>query len=373
MKIKTVTCQHVYNYGATLQAYALQEFLESDGNDVDIIDYRLPLHIRYELFTPFPEGRVYNLICKFPFLRYLITPIKNRKMLKTWGRKKAFDRFDKTYLHLTKETYRSYESLRDCNIDADVLIAGSDQIWNPEYENGTDLGYYLDFGQSDLKRISYAASFGVSEISEKQAAFVKKELAKFSSISVRECDGVRILQNIGIPAVQCVDPVFLLSSQEWIKLLQLKLKKHKYVLVYDFNHDNAKMESFVLTLAKSKGLKIIAINDADNTPYADVQINNAGPKEFLEYLLNAEYVVGTSFHATAFSLIFNKNFATFPLKGLSNSSRMLSLLQKLDLRDRFDVDDVSVMDKLINWEKKNEILFEDSQRSKDYLINAINN
>ena len=55
MKIKTVTCQHVYNYGATLQAYALQKFLESDGNDVDIIDYRLPLHIRYELFTPFPK------------------------------------------------------------------------------------------------------------------------------------------------------------------------------------------------------------------------------------------------------------------------------------------------------------------------------
>ena len=83
MIIKTITCHHVYNYGATLQAYALQSYLESLGHKVGIIDYRLPTHIRYELFKPYPNGRYYKITKKLPMLNYLITPIKNRSMFKT--------------------------------------------------------------------------------------------------------------------------------------------------------------------------------------------------------------------------------------------------------------------------------------------------
>ena len=372
MKIKTVTCQHVYNYGATLQAYALQQYLESQGNDVEIIDYRLPLHIRYELFTPFPMGRAYKLICALPFLRFVIAPYRNRKMLKTWGRKIAFDAFDRKYLHLTESTYKTYNELNEADITADVFIAGSDQIWNPEYENGKDLGYYLNFGDSKARRLSYAASFGVSSITEQQAKFVKEQLEKFSYVSVREVAGIDILNKIGIHATLCVDPVFLLSKDEWIANLNLKVKSGNYIMVYDFNHDNSKMESFVQKLSEKTGLKILAVNDESNTPYADVQVNNAGPREFLEYIYNADYVVATSFHATAFSLIFNKKFMTYPLGVLANSSRMENLLGLVGMRDRFNGDNINMMLDDVDWLKINKILADYSIKSKEYLFHAIN-
>ena len=132
MNIKTMTCHHVYNYGATLQAYALQTYLESQGHNVEIIDYRLPTHIRYELFMPYPKGRMYELIKKIPILKYIVCPYRNIKMLQTWGRKKAFDDFDKRFLHLSSVTYRNINEIRKNPPNADVYIAGSDQIWNTD-------------------------------------------------------------------------------------------------------------------------------------------------------------------------------------------------------------------------------------------------
>lgn len=374
MKIKTITCQHVYNYGATLQAYALQNYLESQGHEVEVIDYRLSSHIRYELFTLFPVGRAYKLVSAFPFLRFIIPPYKNRHMLKTWGRKKAFDTFDRKYLHLTEQTYRTYEELKHSDLDADVYIAGSDQIWNPEYDNGRDLGYYLNFGNRNTKKISYAASFGVSSISKEQAEFVKEQLSSFSHISVRETSGVEILKEIGFRAVACVDPVFLLRREDWIVNLNLKTtSKLKYIMVYDFNHDNHKMASFVQCLSKQTGLKVLSVNDASNAYYADIQINDAGPKEFLEYIYNAEFVVASSFHATAFSLIFNKKFVTYPLGVLSNSSRMENLLNLVGLRDRFCCDNINVIQNNIDWTHVNKLLVDYSAKSKEYLREAIFN
>lgn len=373
MNIKTVTCQHVYNYGATLQAYALQNYLESKGHEVEVVDYRLASHIRYELFTLYPVGRAYRLVCAFPILRYVISPYRNRFMLKTWGRKKAFDTFDKKYLHLTQRTYRTYDELKCSGLTADVFIAGSDQIWNPEYENGKDLGYYLDFGDRNAKRISYAASFGVSTISDEQAQFVKHLLESFSHVSVREKAGVEILRKIGVQAVQCVDPVFLLNREEWVANLGLKVNKDKYIMIYDFNHDNPKMASFVQRLSEHTGLKILSVNDDSNAYYADIQVNNAGPKEFLEYIYNAEFVVASSFHATAFSLIFNKKFVTYPLGVLSNSSRMENLLDLVGLHERFCCDDIDVIQKNIDWTNINSLLADYSAKSKEYLHNAVLN
>lgn len=374
MNIKTITCQHVYNYGATLQAYALQNYLVTKGHKVEVIDYRLSSHIRYELFTLYPVGRAYKLVCMLPFLRYVISPYRNRHMLKTWGRKKAFDIFDKKFLHLTQQTYSTYEELKRSGLTADVFIAGSDQIWNPEYENGRDLGYYLNFGNRNAKRISYAASFGVSAISDAQAEFVKCQLEKFSHVSVRETAGVEILKKIGIQAVSCVDPVFLLSREEWIANLGLKFANDKkYIMVYDFNHDNPKMASFVKRLSEQTGMKILSVNDDSNAYYADVQINDAGPKEFLEYILNAEFVVASSFHATAFSLIFNKKFVTYPLGVLSNSSRMENLLSLVGLIERFNCDDIRIINKKIDWNNVNQLLKDSSIKSKEYLHNAIFN
>lgn len=372
MDIKVITCHHVYNYGATLQAFALQSYLKARNNDVGIIDYRLPVHIRYELFTPYPAGFCYELIKRFPILNYIITPIKNRNMLRTWGRKKSFDKFDKTFLNILPPTYHSSFEIKNNPPNGEVFIAGSDQIWNPQMPNGTDYSYYLDFGDVNIKRISYAASFGVNEISFEQGEFVKKQLEKFNAISVREKSGLEILKKIGIPAVRCVDPVFLLSCSEWIDLLNLDRNCHGYIMVYDFTHDDPNIRAFTKRLAEKKNLKILAINDYENTPYADLQINNAGPIEFLQYLMNAKYVVANSFHATAFSLIFHKNFATFPLKSQANPARMTDLLRSVNLLNHFQASSIDIIDEEINWDELDKSMAKDIKYSKCYLENSIN-
>lgn len=367
MKIKTVTCHHVYNYGATLQAYALQTYLEMAGNDVEIIDYRLPTQTRYQLFTPFPAGRAYEAIKKLPWLRYVICPFRNRKMLLTWGRKRAFDDFDYRFLHITPVTYHNIKEIRNNPPEADLYIAGSDQIWNTETSNGTDEGYYLDFGSPDIRRISYAASFGVSKIQDELKDFVATELRKFEKLSVRETAGLKILNDLGLNGTLVVDPVFLLSKEQWINNLRLSKTDENYILLYDFLHDDTSIRDFSKSLAKHTGLRILSVNDISEAPYADVQVNNAGPKEFLQYIMNARYVVSNSFHATAFSLIFNKEFATFPLVSQHNSSRMENLLQDMNMSDRLSPGDITIFDRQINWGDVAACLSPSVSRSKDFL------
>ena len=370
MNIKTMTCHHVYNYGATLQAYALQTYLESQGHNVEIIDYRLPTHIRYELFMPYPKGRMYELIKKIPILKYIVCPYRNIKMLQTWGRKKAFDDFDKRFLHLSSVTYRNINEIRKNPPNADVYIAGSDQIWNTDALNGKDLGYYLDFGNKNIRRISYAASFGISKIKVGLEDFVARELRKFNKISVREKTGLDILKRLGLNGTLVVDPVFLLSKEQWLCNLNLKEKEGNYILLYDFLHDDVAIRNFALALSKKKKLKIVSVNDISEAPYADIQINNAGPIEFLQYLLNATYVVSNSFHATAFSLIFQKEFATFSLISQHNSTRMEDLLQCVGLEYRLNPVNIQIF-RTVDWEKVSTTLLNLIVGSKNFLNTQI--
>lgn len=370
MKIRTMTCHHVYNYGASLQAFALQHYLESIGHDVKIIDYRLPCHVRYEFFTPRPGSKCAKIVSKYPYLKYLLSPIANRGDLKMWGRKKAFDFFDKKYLHLTSR-YKTKEQLVSHPPHADVYIVGSDQVWNPTYPYWNDLGYFLSFGDKSVKRISYAASFGVASIPDSKNDYYKEQLSIFDRLSVREQSGVSIINHLGLSAIQCIDPVFLLSEKEWIDTLGLKKQKRNYILVYDFLHNDSRMMDYVVRLSKETGLKIVSVNDYSDTPYADEQINDAGPIDFLTLILNAEYVICNSFHATVFSIIFRKRFVTFPLVGHSNSSRMKDILNMLSLDDLFNPSDLSYIRKTVDYDNIMVIMQSMIDKSKKYLNESL--
>mgnify|MGYP002673120259 CR=1 FL=1 len=375
MKIKTITCQHVYNYGASLQAYALQHYLESLGHDVEIIDFNPWFHCdRYNPFWMSKNaiGRAANLIKVFPFLRYLWCPLKafRRGMFKTWGRKAAFDAFEKDYYHLTPIKYYSSEVLKQKAPKADIYVAGSDQIWNTFSENGKESGYYLDFGDETVKRISYAASLATSTIKEECKDFVKEKLARFSSISVRETTGAKLLAELGVNDVSVVlDPVFLLDKTEW-RQLSVKgnlygLAPDSYLLVYDFLGSDANMSSFVREFAKTRSLKVVSINDFSERDYVDININNAGPLEFLALIDNAACVIASSFHATAFSVILEKEFYTFNLKGYNNSSRMQDFLSSIGLQDRMNPANSSLSN--IDWKGVSSILADKIQTSKKFL------
>ena len=338
MNILTITCHDVYNYGASLQAYALQFFLEKNGYDYKIIDYKPEYLSRKDhLFTIGPSSKYYDLYKLLGPFGFFLALYIHRKKIKFWRRKHAFDLFRLHYLKLTERYNSPSEIMRHPPI-GDVYITGSDQVWNPEMPNGKDDVFFLAFVPEDRKRISYAASFGITEIKDQQLkSHISTLLKEFDWISVRESSGVRLAKNLGIQAVHVLDPVFLLSKQEWKTLL--KNSDHlrcKYLLVYFLGEKNSSIEIEAKYIAKQKKLKIVSINDGNKQlAFADININSAGPIDFLSLISNADFVISTSFHATAFSIIFERQFFVFPIMGQNNQSRMTDLLDMLNLSERF--------------------------------------
>lgn len=378
MKIKTITCHHVYNYGATLQAYALQHFLESQGHDVEIIDFNPWFHRdRYNIWFLFPEGKKAKLMRLLPPLKWIYLPYSKWRsgMFATWGRKAAFESFEKKYYHLTNEKYLNSDQLKKNPPEADLYIAGSDQIWNTQSYNGKEPGYYLDFGKDSIKRISYAASLATSQIADGWSDFVKEKVSKLDSVSVREATGVKQLSDLGISNVtQVLDPVFLLTAEEWRRLAKnakdYGVKKASYVLLYDFLGNDASMREFTVDYARTNKLQIVSVNDFKPRDYADININDAGPLEFISLIDNAACVIGSSFHATAFSVILEKDFYTFSLIGQDNSSRMRDFLKMLSLEKRMNVDDFECSEE-IEWFQVEKNLKKTYNESKLWLNNML--
>ena len=293
MKICTITCQHAYNYGARLQTFALARFLQQQGYDVQVIDYR-PDYMRNEvqlLFWPGLSIKQWGkLILQFP------------ERLRAKRRQPYFDNFSKTYIPLTKRIYWSIDELRADSPEADVYIAGSDQIWNTEFHNGTDPGYYLDFGDKSVRRISYAASFATPDILPSAREFVISNLDRFDAISVREHSALGIIKSLGYTATEVLDPVFLLPKQQWQDLADNTGKAERYVLVYDFMN-SPKVREQAKRVAAEKNLKIYTIGDK-RLRYADRNFIYASPLTFLGLIKHAAHIVSNSFHGTAFAMIF---------------------------------------------------------------------
>lgn len=364
MKIKTITCHDVYNYGASLQAYALQQYLEMQGHDVQIIDYK-PDYMRnhYKFWYVPSSSRYYARAMKNPVLRFMLCCYFAPNRFSTYGRKLKFDAFKKQYLHLTKR-YLSYRALTDCPPDADVYIAGSDQIWNSNLPNGKDAAYFLQFGSDKTKRISYAASFAIPDVAEEFKALNSAWLRKFDAISVREHTGLSILQSLGINGgVEVLDPVYLLSASEWNEFAGEKpIITTPYILVYDLCLNDDSLRAEAERLSKEFALKIISVDGHFKCPYADKNISNAGPQEFVNMIAHAAYVVTNSFHATSFSLILNRPFSVFYKR--KNISRMADILSHLNLLHCLNAKHPNYD---FNWDDINAHLVEMSQNSINYL------
>ncbi len=329
MKIKTITCHNVYNYGASLQAYALVRHLKDLGHTVEIIDYN-PSYLsnRYDLWSVSPKWSR-NIVLK---LMYWLLKVPAR-LIRDTPRRRAFNRFTKDYLPLTAKTYHSNEELKSDIPQADLLIAGSDQIWNSTYPNGRDPAFYLDFGATASIKASYAASFGTDRLEIGLEKPIKAWLSAFDCISVREETGLTILDAIGMSGIQVMDPAFLLTADEWGELATDQLIRGKYILVYDFENNPAIAE-FATNLSAKTALPIVTL--IDNPCYASGHryINNASPWDFLGLIRNSECIISNSFHGTVFSIIFNKEFFTFGRMHQNVNSRMTNLLHILGLGDR---------------------------------------
>jgi len=368
MKICTITCHDVYNHGASLQAYALMSYLESQGHQVNIIDYKPDyLSNHYQFFSIDNPQWERNFFSKMVYLAIKI-PIR----IWAYQRKVNFDKFRRQYLKLTPTKYKTYQALREQTPSADMYICGSDQIWNTLHKNGKDPAFYLAFVDNPAQKIAYAASLATDKIYDDYEDFVIKNVNQIKHVGVREKKGVQLLQRLGVThAKHVMDPVFLLSKADWDKLATGNFRHQPYILVYDFDNDEL-VQALALKLAQQKDCKIYAVN-LGAYRYADKTFRYVGPDVFIALIRDASAVISNSFHAIVLSLIYGTEFYLTTRKESINV-RMLDLLESMNMTHRL-IKHVNELDNhlqmahdLPSYQARLEVLIE---QSKSFLSTAL--
>ena len=349
MKIGILTFHRAHNYGAVLQAYALQEYLYSLNQKVEFIDYknRKLLEVyRWFNYYRFKTKRIGRVLEEIKLLPY---------------RKRRYEKFD-FFINLKL-------NLSPKNFDLmsyDMIIIGSDQVWNTSLTNGYDKMYWGNFiFRKDCKLISYAASMQ-DEIKEESKDDIKKLLSRFSSISVRETSIAECLRSFVCKDVSVVlDPTLLLTKEQWGNLCHNRIVKEPYLLFYQVRK-NDKAKSIAERVAKQLHLKLIHLS-AGIDLHNSVDVIDSGPIEFVNLFKYANFVVCTSFHGTVFSIIFNVPFYSVLLND-GKDSRAVDLLSKLGLADRGIASYEEKELKLeIEWQKVERKLTELKKDSENYL------
>ena len=369
MKINVITRHSVPNYGSILQSYATQKTIEKLGHESEIINYT-----RYEerynnLANTLIKGKKWD---KNPITRVLYKVIQTPNYAKMY---KKFAKYRKELLKETELEYGSLEELKNNIPNADVFCSGSDQIWGKIGTAEYDEAYFLEFAKNK-KCISYASSFGKTELTDNLKKNIKRLLKKYSSILVREDSAKEILKNQGFNNVEHVlDPTLLLDNQTWINLAnKAKIKSDDYVLVYQL-HDNKEFDNYAKEFAMKKNLKLLRVSASlHHITRSGKLIYLPTPYEFLSYFNNAKYILTDSFHATVFSIIFNKKFIDI-LPANKTGTRIESVLNLLGIENRLlkSYNDFESIDRNIDYNKVNLKLEEERKKSIELFQKAIEN
>jgi len=323
MKIGIYTLHANYNYGALLQAYAMQKVLERAGHQAELVNLS-PLTAEEE-----NESKLFSWRFKS-----ILTSLYSRGSFKVQKKHARFRKFH-SQMNLSKRYY-SLDEIYKNPPEYDIHLVGSDQVWNLERGFPKKSLYFLDFLKSEKIKVSYAASFGTQAIDEKCYEPLKKALMTFNAISVREKDGVNIIKNAaGLVAEQVLDPTFLLDAREWESLIAPKpLIKGKYIFCYGFDNSE-KSQAMVAAIRERLRFPVVIASVSVFPPRKikrDKFIQDAGPIEFLDLVRNAAFVCTGSYHGVAFAIHFRKSF--FAAIHPTRNSRMESLLKKLGLEHR---------------------------------------
>lgn len=367
MKVAVITRHAITNYGSLLQALATQQVIENLGHSCEIIDYIRDneSYQKHEktLLARKPEWN------NNPLRKAVYLALRQPESIAAG---KRFEKERSEYLHLTKR-YSSLSELKVSKPIADVYLTGSDQVWGPTEDGSYDSSYCLSFtGESD-KCVSYAASFGRSEMNDRVKNFFSKWLRRYTHISVREDSAVRLLNDLGIHADQVIDPTLLLDSDYWNQFIQ-PIGYKKYVLVYQI-HNDKNVGKYAKAVAKQMNLPLLRVSASFH------QISREGKliwcpdvNTFLSYIKNAECLITDSFHGTAFAINMNTPFVEILPKN-NTGTRNLGILNLVGLSDRVltNLDDITLAFKPIDYERVNAVLKEKREYSLTILKKIIEN
>ena len=348
MRIGITTFNWADNYGALLQAHALQTLLQARGHEVQIVDYRpqitMPLVRRWLSATP--RGCV-------------------RKWEAEWKRG-LFDGFRKKHLTRTPDIFRAAPELRKLSDRFDLLITGSDQVWNPKWlvpsEGLFDL-CFLSFAGENTRRISYAASIGHSDLStltDEWQKMLSDRMKTMDAISVREQSGVELVRQLcGRSDAVCVaDPTLLLGAHQWNALAGPQKTEKKYM--FSFMLHGLERDAAVVCgqIVGKKGIPVFKCDARWTSLHKGYVLPS--PPGWLRCIRGADFVVTNSFHCTVFCLIFHVPFVAVLIDGEKGSmnSRITDLLKAVGLDNRAISPGAKVpldaLHEVINWDGVNQ-------------------
>ncbi|MBC7980914.1 MAG: polysaccharide pyruvyl transferase family protein [Armatimonadetes bacterium] len=357
-QIAIITLHSPHNFGAMLQAYALQTAIASLGHNAEILDY-----------GSHPQApEIFNR-SDLKALPHAFLCFVHRK-----ARYKRFERFAAfadQHMKLTRH-YTDRNSLREHPPQHDVLVCGSDQIWNPTHHDFQP-EFFLHFGQDTARRIAYAPSFGVAEIPGDKQQPLARVTRSIGHLSCRETSGVKVLENItGRHVTHVCDPTLLLTAETWLSIAKAPQDlPGKYILVYALENSPALREAVAkITITLSLPVVCIQVNVRNPDFPCTRVIRDAGPREFLGLVANASYIITNSFHGCVFSILFQKQFFS-PLHGKLNE-RMRDFFSFTGLTDCQDLAvTLKSLPRQIDYEAVHSILNGLITNSKEYLKNAI--
>lgn len=314
-KAGILTFHCVPNYGAVLQAYGMQQALEKYFDHVEMIDYR-PKAVMAE----------YHVI---NFYSIFSTAMSIWSAIPFLQKKHKFSRFAKNRMHLSA-AYPQSSPLQGM----DMVVLGSDQIWNSEITRGLDPAYFGNLVWKDRPYvISYAASLGKAKLNDQECTQFKTLLTGIDAISVRESEAKDLLQSLTEKEISVVIDPTLLAGVDCFASLVKPVPYSRYLLIYSLT-GYKETQDLAVKVAKYLGLRIVEISGRRKglISKGHTTIYTAGPEDFLSLIASADFVVTDSFHGTVFSLLFHRQFLTVPHK--TRGGRMQNLLSLCNLTER---------------------------------------
>lgn len=375
-KVAIITLNGYFNYGNRLQNYAVQEVLKSYGFNTETIVVNVNNKKTDNNILPIKKVKrlkgkdiedILNKIKTILWNKFYKKDINMSKSIRT----ETFKKFTYDYIKETNYTISDNNILEDLSDRYDYFVTGSDQVWNPNYNYGSSI-YFLTFAPKN-KRISYAPSFGVSEIKPEYADNYKEWLSGMHRLSIREDDGAKIIKELtGRDAPVLVDPTLLLTREKWLSIAKEanNKPKGKYLLTYFLGGIPPEYKKQIKSIVKENNLEVINLGDI-----REKETYRTGPSEFIDYINSCSVFCTDSFHGAVFSILMEKPFIVYERMGTSLSmySRINTLLNKFDLNSR-KAENIKTNEDVfyIDYSHVPLILEEERNKAFDYLKEALN-
>ena len=371
MKVGIITLHASENFGSVIQALALQSYLRELGHETCVINY---------IYTnDYKQYRLFNIVSGYVLKSFVNNVLYLSRKVR---RKKSFNKFIKQYICLTRKRFYDQDDLSELNDEFDAFICGSDQIWNPNCLKRIVPVYFLDFVRSDKKKIAYAPSMPVDP-GKQYYEQIRNLVDGLDYISVREKSSIDVLkQCIGVrrEIIDVCDPTLLMPGDFYINRFNLKSDNEtkfntEFIFVYILGDIGASYDLIkeAIDVQKNTGLPIYYVSNRAIRGFWGRQnrfLLGIGPEEFLKYIYHARKIVTDSFHATVFSVLFEKDFVSFGRR--ESESRVRDLLRYLDLQECYRDNNISIRTaEEIQYDKVNRRLDEMRKAGEKYLKEAL--